>query len=126
MQQIIFSIILLLIFWLITNYIFNKYKTLNDFSITILKSRKTIMFNMIVLVFFILFNIKILVWIAIIYYIIIGILSGILLIISFITGLDENIKNKNIDTDFWNMCIVNFLNEFSNIIMIFTLISLVK
>ena len=84
------------------------------------------MFDIIVLIILTLFNIKFLIWLAIIYYIIIGIFEGILLIIAFVTGLDNDLKNKKIDKDLWIIFIAKFLNEISSIIMIFTLISILN
>ena len=133
MEKIIFTIIILFIFWLIVNYILkqtiNRHKIvieiigeLDEYTASILNYRKSIMFDIIVLIILTLFNIKFLIWPAIIYYIIIGILEGILLIIAFISGLDNDLKNKKLDKDLWTIFIAKFLNEISTIIMIFTLI----
>ena len=133
----ILSIIILFIFWIIVNYILkqaiNRHKIvieiireLDEYTASILNYRKSIMFDIIVLIILTLFNIKFLIWLAIIYYIIIGIFEGILLIIAFVTGLDNDLKNKKIDKDLWIIFIAKFLNEISSIIMIFTLISILN
>ena len=130
MGKHILAIIVLFIFWIINNSILKeileKYQDMNDFTFSILNYRKTIMFDIIVLIFFIIFNVNFLIWIAIAYYVIIGILEGILLVISFFTSLDADIKNKNIDTDLWSIFIAKLLNEISTIIMIFILIPMIN
>ena len=118
MEIIITSIIILFIFWYICNNILEKaleqYNELNEYTIALVKYRKTIMFDIIAF----------LLWIGIVYYIIISILEGILLVISLITGLDEDIKTKQIDKDLWLIFTSKLLNEISSIIMIFTLSTL--
>ncbi len=128
MEIIITSIIILFIFWYICNNILEKaleqYNELNEYTIALVKYRKTIMFDIIALIFFFIFDINFLLWIGIVYYIIISILEGILLVISLITGLDEDIKTKQIDKDLWLIFTSKLLNEISSIIMIFTLSTL--
>lgn len=123
MELFILMIIILFIFWLICNYILKRflvrYQDLNDYTVSALKYRRTIMFDILALIFIFIFNFKFIKWIAIAYYIIIAILEGILLIIAFITGIDNDIKNRQIDTDLWVLLLSKFLNEVSNLIMIF-------
>ena len=128
MEKIILPIIILFILWLINNTILRtalkKYQELNDYTTPLLKNRKTIMFDIILLIFFIVFDINFLLWIGIIYFIIISIVLGLLLIISLITGIDSDLKNRTVDKDVWTMFFSNCLNVISSIIMIFTLLSL--
>lgn len=128
MELFILMIIVLFIFWLICNYILKKllakYQDLNDYTISILKGRKILMFDIIVLIFLFIFNFSFIKWIAIAYYIIIAIIEGIFLIMEFITGIDYDIKNKQIDTDLWLLFLSNLLTELANLIMIFMLFTI--
>ena len=83
------SILIIFTFWLIVNFILkielSKYLELNDLTKSILKNRKILMFNILVLIILFLFKSNILNWIIFIYYIILAIISFIILIISIIT-----------------------------------------
>ena len=122
-------IILFFIFWCVCNYIVKYFFNNNandDFVMSAVKYRKTIMFFILALVFFIFFNINFLTWIGIIYYIIISILEGIMLVISLITNLDYYIKEKIFETKMWLLVLMKTLNEVSSILMVIILFSLLK
>lgn len=125
----ILLIILFFIFWCICNYIVKIFLNNNltdDFVLSAVKYRKTLMFNILALIFFTLFNINFLIWIGIIYYIIVSILEGIILIISIITNLDYYIKEKVFETHMWLLILVKMLNEITHIIMLITLFSMLN
>lgn len=128
MVHFLLVIVILFIFGLICNYITVNLlnENLQDLAIGAVKYRKTIMFDIAVCMVLFIFTFKFLLWIGIVYYIIIAILEGILLIISVVTGLDEDIKNKQFDTDLWKVTLTKFLNEVSSIIVIFFLFSLLN
>lgn len=122
-------IILFLIFWCICNYIVKKFLDDNmqeEFVVSAVKYRKTIMFNILALIFLIFMDIDFLTWIGIIYYVIISILEGIMLVISIITNLDYYIKEKIFETHMWLLVLVKTLNEIVSIFMLFELFSLLK
>lgn len=123
-----FIIILFLVFWLICNYITNNLlkANLNELAVGAVKYRKTIMFDIFAITFFFLLDFNFLLWIGICYYIMISILEGILLMISIITGLDDDIKNKHFDTDLWKVVLAKLLNEVSSIVSIIFLFSLLN
>ena len=122
-------IVLFFIFWCICNYIVKYFLNNNaedSFVISAVRYRKTIMFSILALVFFIFFDINFLTWIGIIYYIIISILEGIMLVISVITNLDYYIKERIFETKMWLLVLAKTLNEVSSILMTVTLFSLLK
>lgn len=121
-------IIIFLIFWLICNYITRNLlkANLDDLAIGVVKYRKTIMFNILAMTFFFLLDFNFLLWIGIIYYIIISILEGILLVVSIVTGLDEDIKNRCFDINLWKVVLTKLLNELTSIGSIFFLFSLLN
>lgn len=122
-------IILFLIFWCICNYIVKKFLDYNiqeEFMVSAVKYRKTIMFNILALIFLIFMDIDFLTWIGIVYYIIISILEGIMLAISIITNLDYYIKEKIFETHMWLLVLVKTLNEIVSIFILFELFSLLK
>ena len=128
MMEFIISIVLLFILWLICNYILkillNKYLELNDYTIAALEYRKTIMFDIFVLIFIFIFNFKIIRYIAVLYYVIIVLIEGILIIIATVSGLEDDIKNKKIEKNLWLLLSSKFLNEIASIIMILALFNL--
>ncbi len=117
------------IFWLICNVIVRKtlYDNMSDeLVVAAVKYRKTIMFDIIAIFLFMIFNFNFLLWLGIAYYIIISILDGILLIISLITNLDYYIKEKIFETNMWLLVLTKLLNEIASIMMIFALFSLLN
>lgn len=123
----ILLIILFFIFWCICNYIVKIFLNNNladDFVLSAVKYRKTLMFNILALIFFMLFDMKFLIWIGIIYYIIVSILEGIMLVISVITNLDYYIKEKVFETHMWLLVLAKMLNEIAHITMAITLFSI--
>ena len=129
-MEIIIPIVALLLLWCICNAIVSnmlkKYGELNDYISSLLQYRKTIMFDILSLIFLVIFNIKLFLWIAIIYTIIMIIFEGILIIIALITGIDDDIKTKQVDKDLWLIFTCKFLNEIASIIMLFTIFSLLN
>lgn len=125
----ILLIILFFIFWFIWNYtvkIFLSNNLTDDFVLSAIKYRKTLMFNILTLIFFMLFDINFLTWIGIVYYIIISILEGVMLVISVITNLDYYIKKKEFETHMWLLVLAKTLNEITHIIMTITLFSMLN
>ena len=124
-MEIFIPIIVLFILWTIANCIvkifIKKYYNLNDLVTATLKNRKTIMFDIISLIIIYILKFKFLIWITIIYYIVITILEAILIIISFITGFIEDYQKKVINKAIWILLLSNFINEISNIIMLYAL-----
>lgn len=84
------------------------------------------MFDIIALLFFIIFDINFLLWLGIIYYVIIAILEGIMLVISVITNLDYYMKEKIFEKEMWLIVLAKTLNEIVSVLMIFILSSLLK
>lgn len=84
------------------------------------------MFDIIALLFFIIFDINFLLWLGIIYYVIIAILEGIMLVISVITNLDYYMKEKIFEKEMWLIVLAKTLNEIVSVSMIFILSSLLK
>lgn len=129
-MNLIIILIILFAFWCMCNYItilfVNKYGESNEVSISAYKYRKNIMFDILALIFFFIFDINFIKWIGIIYYVIISIIEGILLVVSIITGLDEDIKNKKVDRVLWSLVLVKLLNELSSIIMIVALFEILN
>ena len=128
MIHFLLVVVILFIFWLICNYITDNLlkKNSQDLAIGAVRYRKTIMFDIAVCIILFILNFDFLLWIGISYYIIITILEGIFLTISVISGLDEDIKNKQFDIDLWKVTFAKFLNEISSIVMIFFLFSLLN
>lgn len=124
------NIVIFFIFWLVCNQITKNLLNQGeeDLAIAAMRYRKTIMYSIFIsiILFFFNFNFNFFTWIGIIYYIIISILEAILLIISFITGIDEDIKNKYINVELWKVTFTKLLNEITSIIMIFFLFSLLN
>ena len=103
-----------------------KYNELNEFVMSCVKYRKTIMFDIILMIVFYIFNINFITWIGIVYYIIISIAEGILTVIAFISGIDDDINGKKLDKEAWALFIPKMLNEISSVFMIFFLFSILK
>lgn len=117
------------IFWLICNVIVRKtlYDNMSDeLVVAAVKYRKTIMFDIIAIFLFIIFDFNFFLWLGIAYYIIMVILEGILLIISIFTNLDYYIKEKIFETNMWLLVLAKLLNEIATIMMIFALFSLLN
>lgn len=129
-MEVIIYIVIYFIFWFICNYIaqiFLQDDSLSEeFLISAVKYRKTIMFNIFGLIFFMIFDINFLLWIGIIYYVIISILEGIMLVISIITNLDYYLKEKIFEKELWYLVLAKTLNEVVSISMIFILSSFLK
>lgn len=117
--------IIMLLLWIlnifITKILLKKYWEFEEIIIASTKNTKCIIFDIVALLFILWIDVEFIKWIAIIYYIIIIILSGILLIISVVTGIDEDFKNKKIDMLCWTLCSSNILREISNITILITL-----
>ena len=128
MEKIIIQVLILFIFWVTINAILKKLlnksidnsKTeeirlsLQQLASGALSYRKTVMFDIIILLY----------WIAIVYYIVMAFISGILII----TSLNNEMYyegNKPIINELWLLFWAKLLNEISDIIMIFTLWALV-
>lgn len=122
MEIIVVTFILLFIFWLICNFILkeflNKYQCLNELVEASLKCRKNIMFDIFALAFLVIFDLNFFIWLGIIYYGIMTIIEGILLVIALITGIDDDLKNKRLNKDLWLMFFANLLSEFSSILIL--------
>lgn len=122
METIFLTFIVLFIFWILCNIILksflNKYQTLEELGLAVLKCRKNIMFDIISLAFFVFFDLNFFTWIGIIYYGIMIIIEGILLVIALITGIDEDLKNKTLNKDLWLILLANSLNEISSILIL--------
>lgn len=129
-MRMIVYILIFFIFWIICNYIIEKMSRdgslSEEFIISAVKYRKTIMFDIIALLFFIIFDINFLLWLGIIYYVIIAILEGIMLVISVITNLDYYMKEKIFEKEMWLIVLAKTLNEIVSVSMIFILSSLLK
>ena len=138
MGEIIIPILVIFIFWLIVNIILNTLLTrsqnseifeikftLEEFALSVLRYRKTIMFNIITILVLHFFKVNFLYWAAIVYYIVIAITQGILIISSLTTELTRP-ENKIIINNLWLVFISKVFDELSNIITIFTLVSFTK
>lgn len=129
-MEIIIYILIVFIFWIICNFIVREILNINplaeEFIISAVKYRKTIMFDIIALIFFIIFDVNFLIWLGIIYYVIISILEGIMLVISIITNLDYYLKEKIFEKELWLLVLEKTLSEIVSISMIFILSSLLK
>ena len=128
MEQIIFVIIILFILWIICNSILknllNKCREFNEMINAALNYRKSIMFDILVLLCVFIFDVNIIRYIAIIYYIVIALFEGILIIISCVSGIKDDVTNNCIDKDLWILLFSKVLNELASIIMIIELLSL--
>ena len=129
-MRMIICILIFFIFWIICNCIVKRMlqdgSLSEEFIISAVKYRKTIMFDIIALIFFIIFNVNFLLWLGIIYYVIISILEGIMLVISVITNLDYYLKEKMFEKELWYLVLAKTLNEITSISMIFILSSFLK
>lgn len=127
-MEIIVYILIFFIFWIICNYIVERMlqdsSLVEEYIISAVKYRKAIMFDIIALIFFIIFNVNFLLWLGIIYYVIISILEGIMLIISIITNLDYYLKERIFEKELWILVLAKTLNEIISVSMIFILSSL--
>ena len=86
------------------------------FSDAVLKNRKNIIFNLLILILLYIFNLSFLYWIAFIYYIIVCLLEIFLIIVSFFEIIhSDNLITKNL----WLVFFSKICCEISNIIMIF-------
>ncbi len=138
MEKIIIQILLLIILWLIVNTILktllnrsqnynNSYEInsiYSELSISVLKYRKTIMYDLIFLLILFFINNSIFFWGAIIYYVIMAIIEAILIVISLTTELN-NPCNKIIIKELWLVFWSKLFDEISNIIMIFAFLTLI-
>lgn len=126
----IIVLIILFVSWCVCNYVVilfvNKYGEQNELTLSAWKYRKTMMFDILSLIFLFIFHVNFLIWIAIIYYILISIIEGILIIIGLTTGIEEDIKNKKLDEDLWSLMVTKILNEIASILMIITLFGILK
>lgn len=122
MELKILTFIILFIFWILCNiilkYFLNKYNTLDELGLAVLKRRKNIIFDIFSLVFFVIFDLNFFTWLGIIYYGIMAIIEGILLVIALITGIDKDLKNKTLNKDLWLILLANLLSEISSILIL--------
>lgn len=129
-MRILVYILVFFIFWIICNCIVERMSRdgflSEEFIISAMKYRNAIMFDIIALIFFIIFNVNFLLWLGIIYYVIISILEGIMLVISIITNLDYYLKEKIFEKELWILILAKVLNEIISVSMIFILYSLLK
>ena len=136
MEKIIVQVLLLLIFWLIINTILktllnrsqnnNNYEInsiYSELSISVLKYRKNIMYDLIILLISFFINNFILFWVAIVYYGVMAIIEVILIIISLTTELN-NPGNEIIKQELLLVFWAKLFDEISNVIMICTFLSL--
>lgn len=138
MSNIIIQALILFIFWIIVNEILknllNKCQNndqeyeikiaIADLSLATLSYRKTIMFDIIVLFILCFFDVEFLFIVAIIYYVVIAITGGILIVNALTTELNLP-SNKVIIKELWCVFLAKVLNEISDIIMIITFWSFV-
>ena len=129
-MEMIVYILIFLFFWIICNCIVKRMlqdgSLAEEFIISAMKYRNAIMFDIIALIFFIIFDVNFLLWLGIIYYVIISILEGIMLVISIITNLDYYLKERIFEKELWILVLAKTLNEIISISMIFILSSLLK
>lgn len=136
------TILFLIAFWAICNMILKtilkKTNMLDEFSKHALNNRKNIAFDIIILLVLAFLNLKIFNWIAIVYFIIMFIVCGVLLLTSIfheipynkkiikqsdIPGCGEEIQReilryKKIYNILLWLVFSNFINELSNILMV--------
>ena len=125
----IIYVLIIFIFWLICNTIVRKLIKENSYQEVIISSvkyRKTLFFDIVAIVIFTFLNIAFLNWIGIIYYILISIIEGIMLVIALVTNLDFYFKEHIFEKEMWLLVIVKFLNETASIIVDFSLFSLLE
>lgn len=128
MENIIY-VLIIFIFWLICNTIVRKLIKENLYQEVIISSvkyRKTLFFDVVAIVIFTFLNIAFLNWIGIIYYILISIIEGIMLVIALVTNLDFYFKEHIFEKEMWLLVIVKFLNETASIIVALSLFSLLE
>ena len=128
MENIIY-VLIIFIFWLICNTIVRKLIKENLYQEVIISSvkyRKTLFFDVVAIVIFTFLNITFLTWIGIIYYILISIIEGIMLVIALVTNLDFYFKEHIFEKEMWLLVIVKFLNETASIIVALSLFSLLE
>ena len=129
-MEMIVYILIFFIFWIICNCIVERMSRddslSEEFITSAIKYRNAIMFDIIVLIFFIIFDVNFLLWLGIIYYVIISILEGIMLVISIITNLDYYLKERIFEKELWILVLAKTLNEIISVSMIFILSSLLK
>ena len=127
---IIVYILIFFIFWVICNCIAERIShnssLSEEFIISAIKYKKAIMFDIIALIFFIIVDVNFLLWLGIIYYVIISILEGIMLVISIITNLDYYFKERIFEKELWTLVLAKTLNEIISVSMIFILSSFLK
>lgn len=128
-MEMIVYILIFFIFWIICNCIVERMSRddslSEEFIISAIKYRNAIMFDIVVLIFFIIFDVNFLLWLGIIYYVIISILEGIMLVISIITNLDYYLKERIFEKELWILVLAKTLNKIISVSMIFILSSLV-
>ena len=125
----IIYVLIIFIFWLICNTIVRKLIKENSYQEVIISSvkyRKTLFFDIVAIVIFTFLNIAFLTWIGIIYYILISIIEGIMLVIALVTNLDFYFKEHIFEKEMWLLVIVKFLNETASIIVALSLFSLLE
>ena len=125
----IIYVLIIFIFWLICNTIVRKLIKENSYQEVIISSvkyRKTLFFDIVAIVIFTFLNIAFLNWIGIIYYILISIIEGIMLVIALVTNLDFYFKEHIFEKEMWLLVIVKFLNETASIIVALSLFSLLE
>ena len=128
MENIIY-VLIIFIFWLICNTIVSKLikeNSCQEVIISSVKYRKTLFFDIVAIVIFTFLNIAFLTWIGIIYYILISIIEGIMLVIALVTNLDFYFKEHIFEKEMWLLVIVKFLNETASIIVALSLFSLLE
>ena len=129
-MEMIVYILIFFIFWIICNCIVERMSRddslSEEFIISAIKYRNAIMFDIVVLIFFIIFDVNFLLWLGIIYYVIISILEGIMLVISIITNLDYYLKERIFEKELWILVLAKTLNKIISVSMIFILSSLLK
>ena len=128
MENIIY-VLIIFIFWLICNTIVRKLIKENLYQEVIISSvkyRKTLFFDVVAIVIFTFLNITFLTWIGIIYYILISIIEGIMLVIALVTNLDFYFKEHIFEKEMWLLVIAKFLNETASIIVTLSLFSLLE
>ena len=128
-MNIFVTIILLFILWIICNGIvkilLNRYTDLNELVVASVKYRKTIMFDLIIVLFLYFLDINFLNYIAIVYYIIIIFVEGFLLVISVITGITEK-TDKITNNSLWLLTVSKALNELAKILVLIKIIALLN
>ncbi len=128
MKEVIITLIILIICWIICNYLVKKYlltyQEVNEVIENTIKTRKIIFFDIIFLLFANFMKVNFITWIGMIYYFCISFLMLGVLFLSILEILMPGTDNKR-NKDLWRLFLVNMINISTKFLIAVVLVNFV-